>query len=457
MWFNFALKLWLLSITIEIKANIDRSVSWSGEVHNHISIGNIQNETNFNDLNDDVLHIIFSELNLPDLLATFEIKPKYAFFAANAFRHKYLNYQVLIFERDNEDGINQEYFYENTDDKLLIILDHEMALKVMKFFGCWITNLLIEDGALPGNHSSTVNKVANENLPFLNRFFSSLTKENTFQQFLKPFEHVEHFFCSLKQTQIGHFLPLNRIFPNIKRLTVSIGDPNIDYDIFNIHIQHLEHLDISLMEMEFISDHRQLVEEILQKNTQIISIKMRLLPRDYITVINQHLPGLVNVTLDQLDLSQVDAVLMKNVKHFTLHTSLPRSIDKLILPKLESFKMIYDHEMINDWLVFFEKHKNVKILEFKMMSNEQMPDHIQRILENLPVLSELTMKNVNGLGIEEILMITNKNINLIRFNIQFNRYDDLNATEIRELLANEWHSTNVPIKYGRVLITFEKK
>lgn len=416
----------------------------------------IRKHIRFDDLNDDVLYLIVIELSLPDLLSVFQIKTRLAYYASKAFAHKYRNYDLIIFQLPDNEAHKRETCIDHVYHKRLVITAHTLALDMLKHFGDVIQHLEIHDQTLAGNNSIAINRMANEyTFASLTRLHLNGANAETFAQFTKSFEQVNELSCSIHQTQTGNILPLNEIFPNLQKFTLSIN-PDIDYRFFDCHMPCLERLDISVTELQFTSNHSQLIANVLRKNAHVQAIKLRLFPSDYIVTVNQFVPNLVSLTTDQFNIHN-NFVHMENVNNFTLHTALPRSIDRLTFARLEAIKFIYDPEMFNEWMTFFGNHQHLKRLTFKMLSNVAINDHLHRILLRLLGLIELTMINVNNMSIEDIMTIVRVSVQLVRFNIQINKNEQFDIATLREQLNIDWKTSIRPMKYGRIMFCFEKR
>lgn len=169
MWFNFALIISVLlcnnclSLVIpEIESNNNEGQSSEEVLQQQIPSENSRNKIKLDDLDGDVLHLIFNDFNLTDLASIADVKPIFAYCAGQIFDHRYRDYKFESWERIDA-GPNKEDRYDDyPEPKNLLIVDYELVLKVFKHFGHVINRLTIKDLTFQENHSKTINKYVND-------------------------------------------------------------------------------------------------------------------------------------------------------------------------------------------------------------------------------------------------------------------------------------------------------
>lgn len=219
MWFSFTLILCVLLCksclslaTQEIESNNDVDGSSRGELQPHILNGSSQKKTKFNNLDDDVLYIIFNDFQFDDLLSVAEAKPDFTCVASQIFGQKYQNYNFVVGRLD------QEKFEEKVRIKYFIINDCKMALNTLRYFGNNIKKLEVDNRKLSDDQSRNISKFVNNYASAsLTHIYLNKAKEDTFSQFKKPFENVVVLRCSIERGQSGEILSFNEMFPKLQR------------------------------------------------------------------------------------------------------------------------------------------------------------------------------------------------------------------------------------------------
>lgn len=115
--------MWLIFITF-------LAVLFSGSCSNENELidqnGGIK--TQFTDLNDDVLYIIFNDLKLNDLQNLAQLNSRFADIAYEVVRRKYRHFRLEISIKSSEPQFDE-------DQNKYTIYDIQMALNVLKYFG----------------------------------------------------------------------------------------------------------------------------------------------------------------------------------------------------------------------------------------------------------------------------------------------------------------------------------
>lgn len=434
-------------IVAEIQSNVDRDNPSKSDLQPN---GNspIKPKIKFTELNDDVLHVIFMLSNLTALVNFAEINPNYAYLTGRAFREKYQNYQITLMGLDGvAPGENSMEFPENA---YLSIEDYELSKKTVKYFGHYIKKLTIKDSSFEGIRSQTINQMVNnftcESATHLNLASS---KEHAFSQFTKPWLNVEEVACQIHEKQIGDILLFNEIFPNLKRFTLVIDQSDVDYNIFDAHMPHLELLMIRVVNFQYGWMHSIAIDGLVRKNAHILRASFFGFPDNYIRTVNQLMPNVTDLTIDNFNLG-THFVHMENVKHFALKIYVATSIDQLSFSRLESIEMKLYSDVFTRWMMFFRNHRNLTKL---FVDSPLIEEEFTEITTELPDLVDLLIQFIDEISSEAIITFIETHDKLQRFEVTTRSQLDLE--HLHEVLGNKWNISH-HIKFVDVLL-FEKK
>lgn len=311
----------------------------------------------FIDLPEDVLFIIMEFLDVNDLLNLTELIRPLTPLAVQIFRRR--KYRDVLILRGNPKHKSYGPKFSDNDTKCLILTDFEMIVSTLTRFGSGIKRLEVKNDNMVVSKSAIINRAVNDNArDALTYFKMNSIKGDTFEQFTAPFKRIEevHFEVNTNRVQTGP-LPLNGHYPNLRRLSLKLYT-KADYDFLDCTFIHLEHLFVSVADKAW--EQRNQIEKLLVKNSHIRSIALRFFPADYVKSVAKLLPNLEK--LFEIDVGN-ETVHFENVKDFTIHSSLPRSIENLTFSHLESLLISYSSSVFNSWLQFFRNHPNIRKLE----------------------------------------------------------------------------------------------
>lgn len=245
----------------------------------------------FIDLNNDVLFIIFNQLNLMDLINVASTNSLMSSIAAQAFRHKYQDYRLDLGPMEIRNFIPRE----DTPKKCIQLTSYQLTLSALQHFRNEITRI------------------------YLFETFSS----DILKKFTEPLDAFEKVFeVSIDMSQNENNIPaFNRLFPQLRRLNLNYKSiVNTSFEDFEF--PNLEHLSVHV-EIPAWSENEKIVK-LLRKNQQIKSLKLNGFPSQYIHKINVWLPNLENMTFCNQEIDIEKVLRMKNVKHLAFEGKLAK-------------------------------------------------------------------------------------------------------------------------------------
>lgn len=412
---------------------------------------NSVNKITFDDLYEDVLFLIFYELNFFSLLHVAEMNSKCASIANGVFRVKYRDFEIRLWRADIHDD---EKMRIDTKDKAIGIYDYELGVGALRYIGNSIQRIWIDYSRMESNHSTVLNRliIASESIT---HFHINFIKEDTFSQFTAPFQAVEHFSCYIYTGNFtGHILPLDQLFPRLRTLKLTLFS-NVDYSFFDRKLPNLEEFDFNVGNSP-ITRRMELIESVLRKNPQIQSIQARFSPAKLIKEVNYLLPSLSNLTLHDFRHNLNETIHFENVKYFNSYSLYIESIDKLTFSKrLASVEMVYNTEKFNLWRDFFRNHRMVKKLHMKFICSVD-DEQLVAILLELWDLRELILESYGPFNDDVIKDIIQRHEKLVRFEFSsLGRYYHIeDIADICQRFGNEWSIQKLALKNG---FSFERK
>lgn len=140
--------------------------------------------------------------------------------ATSIFRQKYGNYKIDIWSKDT---FNHGKVLIYTEFDTFEVNDFQMSLQLIKYVGNAIQRLELKTAFISAAECTVLNqnmdKYAGDGLVYLDL---GVIKEDTFVHFTLPFEKIEELIFQVQfmkhlRTDV---LPLNQLFPNVRRLKI---------------------------------------------------------------------------------------------------------------------------------------------------------------------------------------------------------------------------------------------
>lgn len=151
------------------------------------------------------------------------------------------------------------------------------------------------------------------------------------------------------------------------------------------------------------------------------------------------------------------------------NSSSAGSLDRILLPKLESLKCNYWPEFLSDWVKFFKNHRHLQKLEVNLGSNwdytiAEGDIQLVKLTSDLPELVELTIDYSKSVNIEDVIIFTQNHPKLLKvtFSARSEITPPLEINLFQEKLGNEWNvkSHVIPPLFGcypKYELTLERK
>lgn len=415
-----------------IEPNDDNIVPLSVEQRQKIVNKLINNKIKLTKTNENVLFHIVKDFTLKDFMKLVESKKIISSTILQLLRRKYKTYHIEILKTKTE---TSELVRDIAPEKLIVINDLYTATEIIKHIGPVINRIEVRNKYILKNESMIVNQ-------FIDRYCAKSLihldldsiKINTFETFTSPFNKLEElaFSVDVEKVRVGT-LPLNDLFPNLKRLHMKFHS-YIDFKFINYAFSKLEHLDLYASDIAW--EQKRQIEAFVAKNLHVRSLEFSVADDYYIKDINEIFPHLENFTIQSFDVGNA-IIRFDNVKHFTLKTPFAPSIAKLSFPHLESLTFKYASTLFNEWMGFMRKHSNITHLDLtEFYKGTDVP--LIELTAQLPELIVMKVTSKKCACVDIISQLFDGHKKLMRMELKFDQCVRGNLEKISNQFDDEW-------------------
>lgn len=415
-----------------------------------------EKKTQITDLNDDVLYLILNRLELKILLNVVKVNSKFSNIANAVVRRKYQNYKIEISVPTSSTSRISLYEVKNQ----IKIYNISWALNMLKYFGNSFRSLKIEENNMDSidlsNVYQFVDKYCSKSLKQLQL---GLSEHASLDKFMMPFEAIEELHIQVMQNVqiVNNTKPLKEIFPNLRKLTL-FSFHGVNFSFINSELSHLEHFRIDGSDRHGINvKNKENIRQLIRKNPKIRNIELYISDLSLVTLISQHLPNLENLSLSALSDGN-ETVRLENVKNVILEQAYVGSIDKLLMPRLDSLKIKYNSKDFNKWKEFFRNHiqlRRLHLTETHYIFNE-MPVQVDVLTADLINLDDVIFKVFDYMGIRPIIQFIENHKKLNKFQFAMSNFPATNqATVLRDRFGNDWNIADIQMDFKG--LSFQRK
>lgn len=423
---------------ITVEASAKNSLNLEPSYREQKNVKNVvKKSVKFVDLFVDVQYIIFDGLIFEDLLNVAKALPNSAPVTVDIFRKKYKNYQIDI-HRANP---NETQIQEIESIKRINLYHLKPIIDTLKLFGCAIQRLSIESNKIGcENTSKIINEHINTYGKALTHLELGIVKENTFANFIVPFNTVVNLsfttWATTKQQLNTGALLLNELFPKIRSLSALLYI-DVNYAFIDVKMPFLEHLQILATASAW--HHKDQIEGMIRKNPQLKSVEIQTFPIDYTSTINTLLPNLEQFTIHDLQINEV--VHFQHVKTFSYTYNLfpceSNAIANLRFSNLKTLQIKYSPDNFDAWINFFRQNRNLtKLHLIEFYTLEDVP--FIAITNELKNLVDLTIDTSKNLNVENIIEFLENNDKLRRLQYLL-RMPNQHFSILQQRFAHEWN------------------
>lgn len=389
------------------------------------------------DLNADVLSLIVDQLDILSMLNLLDVYRSgiLSSVATMSFRRRF---KIPVHTESN----TQLCVGSHYDGKSIIKSSPYDVARMLRQFRGVTEHLVIKHS--PTILSQYVNKFASDSLITLDIQYLN---NDTFSYFTKPFTRLEELL--LRDEIIGPHLPLDQIFPNLRKLSLN-AYYDTDFSFIFCKFPLLEHF---FIDHPFKTRNETLLNNFFEKNPQIRSLKLSCLTQNMCNAINNHLTNVENMTIFWHNFDIENDTTFDHVKNFQVSRSMtsrePASIKRLFFPLLESIKIEYSYQLGDFWPDFCRKHKNVTFLE---IVNIERDSQLIKVIDQLPSVREITLKYargnmpaLNSRTITKIIERPQAKLQKLKL-LDLYYYGAEELDKVREKFENDW---NIDAEYYR--------
>lgn len=412
--------------------------------------------------------LILEELDFTSLLNVAQTNGLFSILATDVFNRKFSNYKIVLknglppiepieSSDDMHDiilGISSDlveffdpFYVKEDDDRPLVavsnkqieILNFDLSLTVLKYFGHVIRNLEVDYSSMDMDRTKKINQAINKYCSnMLIQYDLQHCNENSMEKLTGPFVNVENVSIGSQLTKsTNESLPLDQLFPNIKNLYFDFLS-ELDESYTDCYMSHLEHLSIGIAKRSSEKNEPKF-ENLIKRNPHIFSIALDNISSKFLSIVNELLPNLQDLTLWTFEINR-RSIHFENVKTFETQIGLYSSPVNITFSKLEELRMSLYIDGHHEWIDFFRNHSNLKRLHMKEILQNRMPLPFEELMAELPHLEEMSMRYKPNENVESIIVFLNNHKKLVKFELI--ECSDADKAILRNKCEHEWSIHN---------------
>lgn len=243
-----------------------------------------------------------------------------------------------------------------------LLVKYDLAEKFLRAFGRSIQSLTIAFVSIPFIRHRQMVKYANEYcFETLMEFNLKMCTKDVFVDIQKPFQMVKTLVLGgdFPEQSVNSTVPLNKLFPEIYRLTV---DSDTNGYILGLNYSNLTELNIMSPSLEYA--------KLIENNQQIRKIKLIDGSTEFIEIVQNKLKNLETLIFNvPKDLPQYrgSTIQFDGVKKLVI-IDLYRNFrnDKIAFNHLDCFELLIDKYVDDEWIKFFEKTGGQKTIKLSI-------------------------------------------------------------------------------------------
>lgn len=398
---------------------------------------------NIFDLDDKALYLIIDELTFVETLNVATLHPTLADVANDVFRDKKttdeLNIMSHILAPHMSHRPIQDYQYGATGP--IRVSKMRTALNILENFGSSIGRISINYNYIKLRDRITLTR-------FLNKHASKTVKhlelrpinQPVLNELKTPFKQLEDLTVGFHSQRPGSSKRWNYLFPRIQRLSITIS-PVSGFDLVDCQFPLLKHLGLRISKSGWSKADQ--IENLVKINPTIESVELdSFYTQQFLDRTLEYLPNLVNLTLQSWNIED-NPVTFDNVKNLNVATSNAKSINKLILPRLESIEMHYSTNHSDKWIEFFNAHPHLLRLHMvESFTSQQLP--LNEFTESLPNLTDVTFLYTTKIPVDNIIKFIDCHAALRQFTFAYQVLEVLSqefandTSKLKQLYENDW-------------------
>lgn len=413
------------------------------------------------DLDDKALYFIIDELTFVDTLNLAVLHPILSDVANDVFRDKKttdeLNIMSHILAPHMSHRPIQDYQYGATGP--IRVSKVRTALNIIENFGSSFGRISINYNYIKLRDRITLTR-------YLNKHASKTVKhlelrpinQAVLNELKTPFKQLEDLSIGFHSQRPGSSKRWNHLFPKIQRLSITIS-PVSGFDLVDCQFPLLKHLGLRISKSAWSKADQ--IENLVKINPTVESIELdAFYTQQFLDRMLQYLPNLQNLTLHSWNIES-DSVRLDNVKNLNVATSNAKSINKLIIPQLESIEMHYSTNHSDKWIEFFNAHPHLLRLHMiESFTSNELP--LNEFTESLPKLTDVTFLYTTKIPVDNIIKFIDNHAALQQFSFAYQVLEVLvkefeNETKkLKELYENNWTIKNFGYEGNKGLMFIKK-
>lgn len=253
-------------------------------------------------------------------------------------------------------------------------------------------------------------------------------------------------------------LKLNKLFPNLRRLHVKVGDID-DLKFVGDKFSALRSLIIDLPEQETLSLSS--IEQLFKGNPKVNSLTIYRCSLKVLRIASRLLPNLKVLRLFGFadDFYQGNQIHFKNVYHLDVTSTRHRKLipEMLVFHQLRKLSLNIDFGFTDHWGNFFinQVSKSIEVVDIKTKSftSNQL---LLTIAEHLPNVKVATISSEQKISADAIIELLSKCEQLLSLQMQVALIDVAERKHLDESLQHEWDISLTYRSINVMALTFSR-
>lgn len=360
--------------------------------------------------------------------------------AIEIFKRKYAEKTIHVSQLNDlkENGSNDDV----VDERYLVrIINFKFLLKVLNYFGQFITNFSIDFDDIPTINSNQITKSLRDNcVESLNSLLFYDCKGTELDNIDVPFKNIQTFAIGGGpfKTMNGKILKFTEIFPQVQTLTFDNFFELDDHQSVIQKYPNLKHFQVSVGNGEYLKTfltHAD-VEHILQLNPTIQNLSLGQIKESFLKNVTEILPNISNLEIVNLandDSIIINQIIFDNVRSLKIFTMEESSIQNTKFKNLDELTLELLPDVMSNWEPFMYKHPEITKLN---ILNSFEYDKILKYGVHLPKLIITSIRCNSELEIKTIVQFLKQSNELKTLILNFFKEDNIES--LRRQVDIEW-------------------
>lgn len=385
------------------------------------------------DLNIDCKLLIVEKLDFHDLINMFEMDDAFQALAIRVYQKKFAHNGMEILQPE----WISPFIASNQTIK---IANFELAIKVLRYFGPFITKLVLNFEESGVSEVQKVLELANSYADVMKIIEIKNYNLKLLDVVYKPFSNVESVSLQGKFARLASEMwAFNEIFPKLQRLSLVHAEV-LDCGSITLKYPHLKHLSLSLFHSNQMSEND--AKQLIQLNSQIESLIVEWSSLEFVNFLAETLPNLHSLELrhTQSHSNLVAEICLKNVRNLKVVLPFVDFPKRVTARKLKALKLVYNDDIPDVWFTTIRNSVDFRALKIGM--GEVNDQQQSMLIGRVPYLVTAEFRQISTVKAETIIKFLQRHAQLNK--VQFlSEEPSSRVIALRNQLPDTWNVWSV--------------